>query len=134
MRTLARISIVGVLIVAVLAVFAMKNPPSPQADSKPEATQKSKPLPRLLDLGSDKCIPCRQMQPILSDLRKAYKGKLQVDFIDVWKNPKANDLYEVEMIPTQIFFDSKGKELYRHVGFFGKKEIESKMKALGFRL
>lgn len=133
MSTVAKLSVVGALAFAVLAVFAMKSPPDPQAGPSP-VTVKTKPLPRLLDLGSDKCIPCKQMQPILAGLRKAYKGKLQVDFIDVWKDPKAGELYKVEMIPTQIFFDAKGKELYRQVGFYGKKDIETKMRELGFKL
>src|SRR5690606_35899517 len=60
-------------------------------------------LPRLVDLGADKCIPCRAMAPILDELREEYAGTFEVIFIDVWKNPAAGDEYGVQMIPTQIF-------------------------------
>lgn len=92
---------------------------------------KPKMLPRLLELGADKCMPCRMMQPVLEELRKEYAGKLQVDFIDVWKNPAVADQYGIQSIPTQIFFDADGKEIYRHLGFFPKDEIIAKFAQLG---
>lgn len=134
MNTLAKVSVVGTLVLAVLAVIALKGAREPQPVPEPTATAKAGPLPRLLEVGSDRCIPCKQMQPILADLREEHKGKLHVDFIDVVKNPEAGDLYKIGMIPTQIIFDAEGKELYRHVGFFAKKEIEAKIRELGIQL
>jgi thioredoxin 1 len=81
-------------------------------------------LPRLVDLGADKCIPCKKMAPILVALRKDYAGIVQVDFIDVWKQPKAGEPYRIRVIPTQIFFDRAGKEVFRHEGFFSREDIE----------
>lgn len=94
----------------------------------------AKTLPRFLELGADKCIPCKMMQPILDELRAEYPGKLQVDFIDVWKNPKEADRYNVQGIPTQIFFDANGKEVFRHYGFYPKEDILAKFKELGIAL
>ena len=89
-------------------------------------------LPRLLDLGADKCIPCKRLAPILEELKEEYTGHLNVDFIDVWKNPDEGPKYGISQIPTQIFFDAQGKELYRHVGFISKEEILAKWKELGY--
>jgi thioredoxin 1 len=108
---------------------AAPTPGSAPADSGPRA-----PLPRLVDLGAGKCIPCRKMAPLLQALKKEYAGRMEVEFIDVWKNPDAGKAYGVEMIPTQIFYDAGGKELFRHVGFFGKKDILAKWKELGVDL
>jgi thioredoxin 1 len=88
-------------------------------------------LPRLIDLGADKCIPCRMMFPVLDALKQEYAGKLDVEFIDVWKNPAAAKQYGVEVIPTQIFYNADGKELFRHEGFFAKADILAKWKELG---
>jgi len=88
-------------------------------------------LPKLVDLGADKCIPCKMMAPILESLKQEYAGRMDVQFIDVWKNPEAGKRFGVEMIPTQIFYDSRGKELYRHTGFFGKEDILAKWEELG---
>ena len=92
------------------------------------------PLPKLLDLGANKCIPCKMMAPILEELKKEYAGQLTVDFIDVWKDPDAGKPYNIEIIPTQIFFDASGKERFRHVGFFAKADILAKWKELGVEL
>jgi thioredoxin 1 len=94
----------------------------------------SKKLPRLVDLGADKCIPCKMMAPILEELSAEYKDKLQVDFIDVWKNPQEGPKYKIRVIPTQIFFDASGKELFRHEGFFSKEDILAKWKKFGVNL
>src|SRR5512139_4069841 len=88
-------------------------------------------LPKLIDLGADKCIPCKMMAPILQELKKEYAGRMQVEFIDVWKNPDAGKPYKISLIPTQIFYDATGKERFRHEGFFGKEDILAKWKELG---
>ena len=105
-----------------------------QAEVPKEQTQETKQasatLPRLVDLGADKCIPCKMMAPILEELKTEYAGRLKVDFIDVWENPDAGKGYGIRIIPTQIFYDSSGKELFRHEGFFSKADILAKWKEL----
>ncbi len=100
----------------------------------PTIPPEKKPLPKLLDLGAGKCIPCKMMAPILEQMKTEYAGKLEVEFIDVWKNPDAAKQYGIEVIPTQIFFDADGKELFRHIGFFAKDDILAKWKELGVDL
>ena len=81
--------------------------------------------PRLVDLGADKCIPCKKMAPILEQLREEYKGRLDVEFIDVWKNPGAGRQYGIRVIPTQILYDREGKEVWRHRGFISKENLKT---------
>jgi thiol-disulfide isomerase/thioredoxin len=87
--------------------------------------------PRLLDLGAGKCIPCKKMAPILDELKEEYAGRMDVEFIDVWQNRDAASQYGIQSIPTQIFFDASGKELFRHEGFFAKEDILNKWEELG---
>ena len=91
-------------------------------------------LPRLLDLGASKCIPCKMMAPILEDIKKEYDGRLKVVFIDVRDNPDAGREYKIRIIPTQIFYDASDKEMFRHEGFMSKKDILAKWKDLGVNL
>ncbi len=92
------------------------------------------PLPRLVDLGAGKCIPCKQMAPILEELKQEFADRLQVEFIDVWEHPKAGEVYQIRMIPTQIFYDATGKERFRHEGFFSREDILGKWKEFGIDL
>ena len=104
------------------------------ASNAPATAPQRNALPKMLDLGAGKCIPCKMMFPVLDELKKEYTGKLEVEFIDVWKNPDAGKQYGIEVIPTQIFFDASGKELFRHIGFFAKDDILAKWKELGVDL
>jgi thioredoxin 1 len=88
-------------------------------------------IPLIVDLGAGKCIPCKMMTPILEELKKEYAGLMEVKFIDVWTNPDAGKKYGVHIIPTQIFYDAAGKELFRHEGFIAKDDILAKWKELG---
>ncbi len=129
MKTPVRILIVAGLAATVVAAVALKQAKRGSGDAAAGAA--TGPLPRLVDLGAGKCIPCRHMAPILEELKKEYAGRMEVVFIDVWKNPDAGKAYGVEMIPTQIFYDANGTELFRHTGFFGKEDILGKWKELG---
>lgn len=91
-------------------------------------------LPRLVDLGAKKCIPCKQMIPVLEALTTEYAGRLEVVFIDVWENRDAGKAYGIRIIPTQIFHDAAGTELFRHEGYWSKETILAKFKELGVDL
>jgi thioredoxin 1 len=149
MKTPIKILIVAALAVAVIAAVAFKkgkssaNPdnaaPTATATAASPDTANTAPvanakLPRMLDLGAGKCIPCKMMAPILAELKRDYADHFVTEFIDVWVNPDAGKPYGIEMIPTQIFLDAEGKELFRHVGFFGKEDILGKWKELGVDL
>ena len=71
------------------------------------------------------------MAPILARLKQEYAGKFEVELIDVWKDESAGKKYGVEIIPTQIFFDAQGKELFRHSGFFGREDVLGKWVSAG---
>jgi thioredoxin 1 len=85
----------------------------------------------LVDLGANTCIPCKMMAPILEKMERVYQGKAAVVFIDVWKNPAGAERFKIRVIPTQIFFDKKGKEVLRHEGFLSEKDIIAVFKKLG---
>jgi thioredoxin 1 len=122
-----------VVVLAVVAIVAVAGLiPRARHATPGQANQAAR--PRLLDLGADKCIPCKKMAPILEELKQEYAGRMDVEFIDVWKNRDAARPYGIETIPTQVFFDASGKEIYRHVGFFSKEEILAKWKELGVGL
>jgi len=152
MNKAGKIVIVIVLIVAVAVVIILKQEkssslvveninlnivsttPAEKAEAQSEAMEQSKVLPRLVDLGADKCIPCKMMAPILEELKSEYEGTLIVEFIDVWKNPDEAPKYGIKLIPTQIFFDASGKERFRHEGFMSKEDILAKWNELGVEL
>ncbi len=131
MKTSIKILIITALAVAVAGAVALKQTKSSAISANTIPSAATAKLPRLLDLGADKCIPCKAMAPILEELKREYVGQMNVEFIDVWKNEDAGKPYGIQAIPTQIFYDASGKELFRHVGFFSKEDILTKWKELG---
>jgi thioredoxin 1 len=85
----------------------------------------------MVDLGADKCIPCKMMAPIIKELQKEYAGRASIIFIDVWKHNEQVQRFGIRAIPTQIFYDRTGKEVDRHVGFLDKKSIVATFEKLG---
>ncbi|MCB2191611.1 MAG: thioredoxin family protein [Deltaproteobacteria bacterium] len=85
----------------------------------------------LLDLGSHQCLPCRMMEPILEELKEEYKGRAAIVFVDVWEDRGMGVKLGIRAIPTQIFYDKQGREVFRHEGFLSKANIELVLSKLG---
>lgn len=115
-------------------VFILKNSPGESSSPETESAEVATALPRLVDLGSDKCIPCKKMAPILEELTSEYQGSMVVEVIDIKKDPAAGEPWNIRVIPTQIFIDAAGQELFRHEGFMAKEAILAKWKELGVEL
>jgi len=135
-----RAQAIGLILVALVLGFAIGHKtgkgaagPAVQAPlasrAAPEATKSA--LPRLVDLGSTTCIPCKEMAPILEELKAEFKGKVSVEFIDVNENVAAADAYKINVIPTQVFLDKDGQEVFRHEGFFPKADILAQFEKMG---
>ncbi len=133
-RTSKVVSILGVA-AAVAVVLVARTAERTTAPSDTSSASSSAPaVPRLVDVGAGKCIPCKAMAPILDGLKAEYAGRMDVQFIDVWRDHRAAEPFAVRMIPTQIFFGPDGRELARHEGFMAKAEILAQWKALGVSL
>ncbi|MFO0582814.1 MAG: thioredoxin family protein [Anaeromyxobacter sp.] len=127
-----KLVVLVVFAVAVGLVLAAR--PGARAVTGDTAAAAGRPVPRLVDLGAGKCIPCKAMAPILEELRAEYAGRLEVTFVDVWVNPDAGQPYGIRMIPTQIFLGADGRELSRHEGFMSKADILARWKSHGVEL
>ena len=89
------------------------------------------PLPKLLDFGMGTCIPCKKMAPILKELAEEYKGRVDVKIIEVQHEREMIQANRIRLIPTQIFYDSKNNEVFRHEGFMDKEAIKKVFDKIG---
>lgn len=87
-----------------------------------------------VELGSVNCIPCKKMQPVMKNIEAKYKGLVKVTFHDVWKDTKKSEEYGIDLIPTQVFKDANGKEIFRHQGFFAEEEIDKFLQSQGVNI
>lgn len=110
---------------------ANEAPADETAKASEDSADAGEGLPKLLELGSVGCRPCEYMAPIIDSLEKELAGKVFVKFYDVSQNPYIAQEYQIMTIPTQVFLDAEGNELFRHIGVFEKEEILAKLKELG---
>jgi thioredoxin 1 len=91
------------------------------------------PLPKLLDFGAGTCIPCKAMAPILQELSEEYKGRVIIRKVEVHHEKELTRANGIQMIPTQIFFDSQNQRVFRHQGFMDKEQIKKVFEKMGVK-
>ena len=71
------------------------------------------------------------MKPILEELAANHAAQFTTVFIDVREQAEEAAKYGIKLIPTQIFFDAAGTEIFRHEGFMSKEDILATWKKFG---
>ena len=129
-------SAVTILAVLTLLVAGEALPQSKTAGSPGKTDESKKPLVTFVELGSVKCVPCRQMQPVMASVEKKYGDQIAVVFHDVWQSDQRQyaELYDIRVIPTQVFLDRDGKEFHRHEGFYPEAEIDKLLQKRGLKV
>ncbi len=122
----------NLLILTVLLFPYNVSFPQPSLNYMPKDIVKT-PLPKLLDFGAGKCIPCKAMAPILQELSEEYKGRVVIRIIEIYDERELTRVNRIQLIPTQIFFDARNKEVHRHVGFMDKEEIKKVFEKMGVK-
>jgi len=90
-------------------------------------------MPKMIDFGSKECKACKAMEPVLEALMKNHADKFTTEFVDVWvpANAVLAKSHGISSIPTQVFFCTDGKELFRHTGFISEEQVLAKWQELG---
>lgn len=117
------------VIIFVGAVFTLMFVYTAQQQSQQQSLRESLPevpapdMVTLVNLGADSCLPCQMMEPVLEELKEKYKDQVKIAFIDVWKHSDQGQRFRITSIPTQIFYDHQGNEMFRHQGYMDRESI-----------
>ena len=88
--------------------------------------------PAIYDFGSGRCLNCRKMEKILEAVKGQYSQQVEVRLIYVDRDKDLASRYKIMLIPTQVFVDASGREVFRHLGLFPKDELVKKLQELKF--
>jgi thioredoxin 1 len=121
------------LIFTILAFSYQPTFSEPSVDQRFPKDMAQSPLPKLLDFGRGICIPCKKMAPILQELSEEYKDRVIIKIIEIDQEKELTRINRIRLIPTQIFFDSKNNEVFRHEGFMAKEQIKKVFEKMGIK-
>lgn len=128
MRSMNRTIFIGLAAAILMVVFMANDAYSEDYSKIPEKGKIT-----LIDLGAATCIPCKMMVPVLDKVKKRFAGKADVIVIDVRYNRDQAQRFQLRAIPTQLFFDKDGKEVYRHLGFLDENAIVEQFAKMGVK-
>ena len=135
--------LLALLMVAIVGVVIAKrvitrSPSATSTDSRvlsgddlSEALKSGRPT--MAEFGLGTCEVCKRMAPLLEQAADGYAGKANIVSVDLDDHPAVGRYYQIRAMPTQVFFDSEGEEVGRHVGFLPSEEIEAKLAELGVK-
>ncbi len=87
----------------------------------------------VIEFGGPTCVPCKKMQPILSELQQQFGTRAQVRNFYVTEHPKESRAHKIMAMPTQVVFDPSGKEVTRHIGFWEKGDFLAALSKVGLK-
>ena len=87
----------------------------------------------VIEFGGPTCIPCKKMQPILAELQQQFGSRARFRNFYVTEFPKESREHKILLMPTQVIFDPRGKEVARHQGYWPKDEFLAALGAAGLK-
>jgi thioredoxin 1 len=132
MKNSTRVSIFTLLLLSALLLLLQTSFSQSSGERIPKDIAKA-PLPKLLDFGRGKCIPCKAMAPVLKELSEEYKDRVIIKIIEIDQESGLTKANRIRLIPTQIFFDAKNQEVLRHEGFMSKDDIKKVFQKMGIQ-
>ena len=114
-------------LVAALGLRGCGGDGAAETQTPPASTRSEGAAPKVtfVELGSDMCIPCKDMRPVMDDVQETFGDQIEIVFYDVSEDEAPAREYGIQYIPTQVFLDEDGVEFHRHTGFYPQEEIEA---------
>lgn len=88
--------------------------------------------PAIIEFARPLCPICKEMEGTLLEVKTRYRNQLEIKFAYVEPDEYLFKKFHIIIVPTQVFLDATGKEVYRNEGTFPKDRLLSKLKELQF--
>ncbi|WP_333804813.1 thioredoxin family protein [Sulfurospirillum sp.] len=82
--------------------------------------------PMLVEFGSTSCASCVEMGKLLYRVKQEYPQSA-IYFVEVYNDMPTANIYKIQIIPTQIYLNSKGEEVDRHMGLVTYEQLIAKL-------
>ena len=83
----------------------------------------------MLTLYAHWCPVCNMMLPLVEEIEKDFKGDIQFRRLDVETDENVYKLYDIQIVPTFIFYRNN-REVMRMAGMIGEKFFRERLEKL----
>jgi thioredoxin 1 len=90
------------------------------------------PLPAILEFHRQGCPVCQASERVILAVKDQYPGQFRVRKVFIDEAEFLFRRYKVAFVPTQVFLDAAGQEVYRHEGVFKQEALTQKLRELKF--
>ena len=86
--------------------------------------------PLIVDFGMTRCLQCIEQSRTMDELKGAIGDRVLLKFVHVGQQEALAETYKILLIPTLVFFDARGNEVFRTVGQMRKDPMLVKAREL----
>lgn len=79
--------------------------------------------PVIAKFGLEFSAGCQEVNQLLISLMPLYQDKVYFSSVDLMEDRVSEDLYHLTVMPTILFFDATGMEIYRIEGLATKEKV-----------
>jgi thioredoxin 1 len=87
--------------------------------------------PLIVRFGLERCLQCIKQGQAFAELEPKYAGRMEFRTVHIGEQESMAGEYKVLLIPTVLFFDGAGEEVFRHVGYLSADALEAEFTRTG---
>lgn len=123
-------SIITLIFVIPLVAYMLLSKPDTTLASKSVGSNK----PKIIKFTSLMCLDCKKLSGVIKEVYPKYSDKINLVEVQVQNEDSFTkqqvEKYNITLVPTLIFVNSKGKEVSKTEGFVEKGRLDKLMKDL----
>lgn len=105
---------------------------SPGLPVRAQATAPPNVLPKILEFDRKLCPVCQASERVILAVQRQYPGQFDVEKLYIDEGEALFRRYKVAIVPTQVFLNAAGQEVWRHEGVFKPDDLIQKLQSLKF--
>lgn len=123
-------SIITLIFVIPLVAYMILSKPDSSLASKSTGANK----PKIVKFTSLMCLDCKKLSNVMKEVYPKYSSKIDLVEVHVQNEDAFTkqqvEKYNVTLVPTLVFVNSKGKQVSKTEGFVEKSRLDKMMKDL----